>query len=276
VQEEDYHKLIKQAEAQIKWVEEYFEGDESLDPREIKEEDVREIVEEVFKIPGLSAKHQGELIDFIYNKVSNEVSFDSGSAVSKDKLVEELNKGLEEMLITNEQVLKEFLDKLNDLPEDKKVASLKNKYNKALEKIQLVKDNKAIIVEEGIAKVFKYTGITEGTMQEIDEENEDTDAIEDTSTERETNYSKTSLEDNGKDSMTYRLKRFMSGIENTNPRTGKVNRGAMGVPLYVPFDVVVDTVRGFLADAPVDFEAMIGILESHEKAHGWIPTLVKN
>jgi len=298
-QDDDYHRTIKKAYNQVKWVDEYFDNSDDLsyEPVEIQTEEVKEMTKDLFKIPGLSPNHQSQLVDFVFNSASQEFSFDYEEAVDKDKLKSGVTKKLFASLDANLQNLNSTLEELRKLESNNVVDSLIKKYETAIDKINLVKDNSDIIAEEGLNKLFKYANIKvteikneegdvvqvveEGTDSNTDNEketNEDENSalsFDEVSTEREDNYSQTSLEKNPKNSVTKELRLFMSAVEDINPKTQLPNTGVMGVPLYVGFDSVYDTVQSFLADSPSDFNTMVGILELHKDSHAWMPTLIE-
>ena len=105
----------------------------------------------------------------------------------------------------------------------------------------------------------------------------DSDAALGEEGETETNYSKSSLEKNGKDSVTAKLKRFFSRIPEymTN---GEVKRGFLGVPMYPGFDFIYDQIGDILSspvDVHADFDSMIRRLREEELIHPWIKEAVR-
>jgi hypothetical protein len=178
-----------------------------------------------------------------------------------------------------------------------------NKYNVALNKIELVLDNVEVIYQQGLAMVVKdlngkisvnkevkdeqgkvvkpeETTIEVGTDQadnNIDNQENEEDELgeeEDRGLGTE-DYSKTSLEVNPKSSITSTLRRFMKGIPEISAATGLPKKGAMGVQLYVDFDTVYDVVQSILADTPVDFKTMMDVLKLNQDKQPWIPELIK-
>lgn len=254
---------------------------ESYEPKEIGDDLVKALTAEIFKIAGLSPNHQGQLVDYMFNLISNNISFDYGVGTPESEIDRIIKEELGKVLGGQKQMLEDTLVKLKAAPKVPQIEKLIEKYTTALNKINAVNNNVDALIEEAKFKIEKYTGITKVTLDEDvnSEEDEDTQddksVIEDSSTEREHNHSKTALEENGKNKISYKLKRFMSGIKDINSKSGLPNKGVMGVDLFVPFDTVWDTVQGFLADAPMDFKSLMDILRSHKDAHAWIPSLIE-
>ena len=294
----EYNEFLNQASNKVKWVNEYFNEDnnesaeslESNQPREIGDEDVKEMNVNLMRIEGVSSRHQTQLAVHAAVKLGEILTPEKiNEQEVRDNIVEEIGK----VLNPNKQELEETLEKLKSIPqyEDRpKVVALIKKYEVALDKINLVLDNIDVVYNQAKAMAIKDLNgkITEDNKVEIgndpsennldDQENEgDVDdeltAEEDAQIGTE-NYSKTSLEVNPKSSITTALRKFMRGIPDISSATGLPKTGAMGVTTYVDFDTVYDVVQSILADAPVDFNMMMDILKVNQDKQPWIPVLI--
>ena len=294
----EYNEFLNQASNKVKWVNEYFNEDnnesaeslESNQPREIGDEDVKEMNVNLMRIEGVSSRHQTQLAIHAAVKLGEILTPEKiNEQEVRDNIVEEIGK----VLNPNKQELEETLEKLKSIPqyEDRpKVVALIKKYEIALDKINLVLDNIDVVYNQAKAMAIKDLNgkITEDNKVEIgndpsennldDQENEgDVDdeltAEEDAQIGTE-NYSKTSLEVNPKSSITTALRKFMRGIPDISSATGLPKTGAMGVTTYVDFDTVYDVVQSILADAPVDFNMMMDILKVNQDKQPWIPVLI--
>jgi predicted NAD-dependent protein-ADP-ribosyltransferase YbiA (DUF1768 family) len=294
----EYNEFLNQASNKIKWVNEYFNEDntesaeslESNQPREIGEEDVEDMAINLLRINGVSSRHQSQLANYASVKLGDILSTkEINQQEVRDKVVEDITNTLN----ANKEALQETLAQLKSIPqyEDRpKVMALVVKYETALNKINLVLDNIDVIYKQSVAIALKDLNgkIIENDEIEVGDDPNDNDLdnqeneedVDDELSEEEDrhlgteNYSKTSLEVNPKASITSTLRRFMRGIPDISPTTGLPKSGAMGVTTYVDFDTVYDVVQSLLADAPVDFNMMMDILEVNKNKQPWLPILI--
>jgi len=292
----EFNKLISQAESQVKWVNEYFNNDgsvnQSYQPAELTDSEVEAMDKDVMRIKGLMPNHQFDLAQFLTINIANAIKEDQ--KIDLDKLRAESKKQLVELLKGNKELLQETLAKLKATPNADgiaKIVNLINKYEYALSKIDLVLDNSNILFDQAVAFILKDSGakLVEDKVETKDkdervvndqDDQDTTDSDEGFSYETDNtigseNYSKTSLEENHKSSVSFNLRRFMRGFREVNPKTKAFEVGAMGVPLYVDFDSVFDVLQSILADAPVDFDTMIDILEQNKDKQPWIPQVIE-
>lgn len=297
----EINHLIKVAENQIKWVNEYFSDEipdvdrESFSPAEMADEDAKELLKQIFKIEGLSQVHQAQLIDFLFNQLSDNFKLDNSTKLNKGELAVNAKKELMSLMSDNKKNLTDTLASLKLVPNyenDAKIKELVLKYEVALDKFKIVEKNLDTIVDEAFNKLYKFAGIKakttkneqgeeEITIEAKDLMNENPDKEEseeldeygedEAMSEREDNYSQTSLEKNGKNSITSELRLFLAKITNINSKTGLPVLGAFGVTTFVDFDTVFNTIQAFLADQPVDFDIQMKILEDlYIDTHPWL------
>jgi predicted NAD-dependent protein-ADP-ribosyltransferase YbiA (DUF1768 family) len=294
----EYNEFLNQASNKVKWVNEYFNEDntesaeslESNQPREIGEEDVEDMAINLLRINGVSSRHQSQLANYASVKLGDILSTkEINQQEVRDKVVEDITNTLN----ANKESLQETLAQLKSIPQYQdrpKVMELVVKYETALNKINLVLDNIDVIYKQSVAialkdlngKVIENDEIEVGddpNDNDLDNQENEEDVDDELSEEEDRhlgteNYSKTSLEVNPKASITSTLRRFMRGIPDISPTTGLPKSGAMGVTTYVDFDTVYDVVQSLLADAPVDFNMMMDILEVNKNKQPWLPILI--
>ena len=294
----EYNEFLNQASNKVKWVNEYFNEDntesaeslESNQPREVGEEDVEDMAINLLRINGVSSRHQSQLANYASVKLGDILSTkEINQQEVRDKVVEDITNTLN----ANKEALQETLTQLKSIPQYQdrpKVMELVVKYETALNKINLVLDNVDVIYKQSVAialkdlngKVIENDEIEVGddpNNNDLDNQENEEDVDDELSEEEDRhlgteNYSKTSLEVNPKASITSTLRRFMRGIPDISPTTGLPKSGAMGVTTYVDFDTVYDVVQSLLADAPVDFNMMIDILEVNKNKQPWLPILI--
>lgn len=295
-QTEEFNKLVKQAQNQVKWVNEYFNNDgsvnQSFQPAELSDTEVEAMDKDVMKIKGLLPNHQSELAHHITIEIAQAIKQDE--KIDIDKLRADSKNNLSTLLNANKELLQETLAKLKAVPDAENIAAITNlinKYEYALAKIDLVLENSDIIFDQALAFVLKDSSAklvedkieTKEKDERVvdDQDNIDTEQFEEgfsydsENTIGNENYSKTSLEENHKSSISFELRRFMRGIQEVNPKTKAFELGAMGVPLYVGFDSVFDTLQSILADSPMDFATMMDILERNQDKQPWIPQVIE-
>jgi hypothetical protein len=289
----EFNEFLKQSENQIKWVNEYFKNDYTEDvssqPREVEESDVKEMNINLMRIDGISSRHQTQLANYVDLKLGELLSAEK---INQQEIKNKIEEELSQLLNTNKKILEDTLAKIKAIPNgDKiqKVVNLINKYETAIDKINLVMNNTDIIYEQGLAIALRDLNgkITDNKIETKDvSKDNDTDLQEDENEESEfpeeegaylgtENYSKTSLEVNPKSSVTSVLRRFLKDIPDVNPKTGLPKTGVMGTPLHIDFDTAFDTLLSILADAPVDYTKMIEILKLNQDKQPWIPAFIE-
>lgn len=114
----------------------------------------------------------------------------------------------------------------------------------------------------------------------VDELSQDTDVLSEDQINddniQEKNYSKTSIEESGKNTASYNLKKFFYSIESVD-RNGNPIAGFLGLPVYVGFDKVYNTIESVLSEertVPSSFDAMIEILQNNVKSYPWLQQVI--
>ena len=248
-----------------------FGTEQSFDDLPIEIKDISKVQEIFNTTEGLTVIQEYQLIDFIFNKITNSVDIKYKSQISRDQLLDEIKNSYNEIVKPSKTEVESILTQITGLYNGdpvryEKLGKLINEYNKALEVYSTIESNWSNIESKSLEKLYKYTGIKEGKL----DENVDTSL-------REKNYSKTSLEENGKDKTSYKLRRFFAGIEQKTPQ-GETKKGFLNLPTYVGFNDVYNTVAQILS-SPVEiesnFDLMIDKLSQAQDTHKWIPSLIE-
>lgn len=288
-----FNQAIKLADAYLSWTNFYSdeivsEGNESYEPKEFDNTNIQK----VFTIPGLNNVHFNHLVTHVFNKASLKLNVNYNQKISLEELKTEMNKSINESLDAFSKNLDNLSEQLSLLPQDNaQVKEYQTKLSVARNKIALVQDNLATIGEYGLSKLFKYAGIkvtenkedntvtieeapvNEGDNEENLDDVESSNDFDEVNSERDENYSQTSLEKNPKNSVRKELRLLMAGVEQVNKNGDKV-LGAMGVPAYVDFDTIFDSCLEILADKNLNFDIAIQLL-SESKGKPWMPQLIE-
>ncbi len=249
-------QIIEEAEKQLNWLEDDID-DTFYDPKELQDEDVQKLVAQMLKIPGLSPIHQDQIVDYTYNQILGSIDFEKGSRVNKGQILADITKNINTILAPTTKSYKENQESLQG-HDDPRAKRLVNKYSKALSYIDNVKNNISTINEVALQKVYKYSGITETKLDEAIEIISDNGEVE-------KNYSKTDLEENGKQTSSPRMKRFLSTMQNID-RDGNIATGFLGLPTYIPFDTAFNTIQALLVGVKPDYNTMLALLEANKEA----------
>ena len=297
---EAYNTVIKQADALLGFLNQYgvkLDDDTSFEPKEISEEGRKEITKELMKIDGLANNHFNYFVSHVFNTAAKDFNVNGKSITSESELKQQMKEELIKMFDTYEATLDNVAEKLNAIgkPDDNVVQLNLKKIQVAKEKLKLVKDNFDTIAEVGLNKLYKFAnikvntvtnedGTTTTTVEEADntakiadmEEESSEDSVtdfEETNSERDENYSQTSLERNPKNSVRKELRLLMAGIPLTDDKGNNMNT-VMGIPAYVDFDTVFDTVIALMADKSFTFNEAVAYLKDNADVRPWLNEFV--
>ena len=223
----------------------------------------------------LTVKQEGQLVEFLFNNLLTAIDAKYKTRVSKEELLSELEGTFTDLteayLDETENIIEQLEGILAAYPDNKKVQVALNNANRAKTIYDSIFNNWDSIGDKAVEKVIKYTEIREVENDERTEE-------QDTTINGKENWSASSLEEGSKDKTSYALKRFMAGIPvltNEKDEEGKFKqkRGFLGVPLYMSFDEVYNSIAQFYAgniDIPSDYNDMISILRTMEDRVPWV------
>ncbi len=236
--------------------------------------DIAALKEQVSGTNGLPILQDFQVVDYVFNELSSRVDFKCKSSVNKENLLNEVKQSYFNLIEPKKKKNEDMLENLQSLyNKDNTNLRLKSIIDNLQNKIHIfdiIKDNWSNIENKALEKLYKYTGIQEAKIKE-----DDVDIVDDT-TEIEKNYSKTSLEENGKSTASYRLKRFLAGIKQIRP-DGKVNTGFLGVPTYVGFDTAYSTIEQIISSpyaVDSNFNLMVKRLEENVDNYKWLQQVI--
>tara|TARA_R100001377_G_scaffold85310_1_gene71533 strand:- start:58957 stop:72993 length:14037 start_codon:yes stop_codon:yes gene_type:complete len=245
-------------------------GIEYLDePTIITSEDIAKMKQDVTGVPGLTIIQDFQVTDYVFNEVSKRIDFKFGTKVDKNEILKDVKSSYFDLLGPKQKNNMTTIANLEKMVVNSPgLAPVVERMKKEVQVYTTIRDNWKMIEKGGLDKVRKFTGIkeTNDTMEVLNENGE-----------VEKNYSKTSLEEGGKGTASYRLKRFLAGIKEVDAN-GTPKTGFLGVPTYVGFDVAYATIESVLS-SPVEvdssFQDMIVRLEENVKNHKWLRQVIE-
>ena len=254
---EEIEAVLEQTELMTGWL-----GDDvdNLDPRELSEEEVQEILKTSMNIPGLLPYHQQLIIQFVTDSVFAKLKIDDKTTITdlQDTISNELDILLEKQ-IKDYKAKREVLSTVEDTNERAKAQI--NKIDKILDYIDNISNNKETIVQQGVGEVLKYSGIKQS--KELFDENND----------REKNYTKTFLEESSKESSSFRIKRFLRGIQEIDA-DGNPMTGFLEMPITVPFETMFNSLENILSGTHPSLEEQISVLKKYAKQLPVLETVI--
>jgi hypothetical protein len=252
-----------------------------------------ENLKNIFNITqGLTIAQEGHIVKFVYNFISSAIDIKYKSKISTAKLVEELGRTYNSIVAPSQKSVEAFAAKLNNLNiQDERVASAIEEANSMLNIFNNIKDNwtakdvKATVEAKG--EVYKgQLGVLDKAMLEVSKTsdikeeskiNDDEDQNEQDNSERTSSFDDdSSLTENGKQKTTYRLRRFMAGIEKLNDDFS-TKKGFLGLPEYVGFNEVFDTLYQLLGTGVYiesDYATMSSKILSMDVAYPWVKQFI--
>ena len=241
---------------------------------DVTDEDIKALKEDISGTNGLSIIQDFLLVDYIFNELSSKIDFKYKSSINKENILKEIKqayfKSIESKVKQNEKILENLRAVYKEIESNSRLQTTIKELEDKIKIFNVIKENWSKIENKALEKLYKYTGIQESKIKE-----DDTGFTNDT-VEKEKNYSKTSLEENGKTTSSYRLKRFFAGIKQIAP-DGKVVTGFLGIPQYVSFDTVYSTVEQILSspyEVDSDFNLMIKRLEENVNNYKWLQQVI--
>lgn len=286
ITEDEIIRLQKEAEEQLRWLGDIQEED-LFDPVELTDTQVGDIIDSVTRIAGLNPSQQYSLVDYFFNQVSMNVDFDTREAIPEKELYSRIREQYNKIIVPIKEDYIERRDKLQKIyisnpTQFSNLLKTIRSYNYGISKIQSLEDNFDSFIELTKNRINKYTGITEVELEnynynkaneEFEYEMEGEVIGEADTNERETDFSSSALQEDGKSTSSYRLKRFFAGIRDYNSK-GQPKTTFLNLDVFVGFDVVFNTVSSLLAGVPADYNLMIERLKENKNNFTWIPELI--
>lgn len=203
-------------------------------------------------VPGLTANQQQEIVNDIAYLLQRKVLEANGKTINGRDVHAEYKAYLESLLAITTGKRKEVIQAVID--NYKSIENISYKYFSKLQGVQ---------VKENVDNLFSKG--EEDTKVNVDEET-------DIANETESNLEKTTFEDssltqNYKNTISSRLKKFLSFI-----KTGEKN--FVYSPKFVPFDEVYNTLKQVLSGERPDFDGMVKELEKNIISKPWLQDVV--
>lgn len=246
--------------------------------QETKTETVKEVIEKAKKvtatlntkvntdiiesdlIEGITISQQESIVDYLFNSISALIDNKYKSSVSKDQVLQIVSIEGSNILNNKKKEIETLLSNLESVAnKSEEVFSQINSLRESINLIEKVNENYTKLEELALDQVYKFTGITESTLSQS-----------------EGSFDKLSLEENGKTTASYRLKRFFAGIKSVDKNQTSISK-VLGLPSYVGFDQVYATIETLMSspsEITSDFEAMMLRLEDNIDSHPFLQQVV--
>ena len=241
--------------------------------------------------PGLTIAQEKHLVNFIYTYISSAIDVKYKAKVTKAQVLKELEESYDDIVGSVPGKLQAFLFNVGPNPTDPKLLKIKEEAEQMLEILDNIKNhwsasslqkfyekngyiykNQEGLVEKALLEINKTSDIKE--QQDTEDEIE----LEEDLSQREKSYEdNASLVDNGKQKTTYRLRRFMAGVKRRDAN-GNIVKGFLGLPEYVGFNEVYDTIYQLLGTGtyiPSDYNIMKAKILEMKEAQPWVTELME-
>lgn len=264
---------VSQEDEAMQYLKEELGEEEDYEPLDSEDLSIKLMKENISGTNGLTIIQDFQVVDYAFNELSSRIDFKYKSSVNKEDLLKEVKDSyfnlIEPKKTKNQQILSN-LNSIYNKNENKRLKVVIDKLENEIKIFDVIKDNWSNIENKALEKLYKYTGIQESKIKE-----DDVDIVDDT-IEKEKNYSKSSLEENGKTTSSYRLKRFLAGIKQVRPN-GELYTGFLGVPTYIGFDTAYSTIEQIISspyEVDSDFDLMIKRLEDNIDNYRWLQQVI--
>jgi hypothetical protein len=295
----------------------FFSPSQKIDP--MQQEASRTLFGDLF---GLTILQNSDIVKAVYNKLATKFDFKKGTVITQEELLKSTDESVRDNVFIKgmekqEAAIKSLEEAYSVFP-DESVAELIEEAKNTLVNYHRVIDNwtnkqNTGIRDQAFKLLKKWTTGSEGSVDTRDEINVD-DQIGELDVETDQIYSKTSLEEWGKDNSSYRLRRFLNGIietthvvrkdgkiikdvtvsydveaglvaYDTNNKLirgaeieSKIQKGYLGVNRYVGFNKAYDIIKETLnspSQSPSTVEDVISRLAEHTVANPWLVQVIE-
>jgi hypothetical protein len=268
------------------------------DYKSLTDDIVRSIKTKLTKIEDLDTIDRGHIVQFIANEVMSKIDPQTRNTIEKKQLIADVSKTFEDIIAPKVSLVDSKIGPLQQLIDTGSFPNLQavvDQLNNFKANSEILKKNWNFLINEAFEDyISKFTGISikmnraqdnidveikdQEAPQEINEHEDDQQDLKiDTNDQREKNYSKESIEDNGKNSVSYLVKRFLAQIPNFD-KAGNPKQGFMGVTTYPGFDFYYDAVGKMLTsrgDVISDFEDMKMRLSQYSESQPYVNEIIK-
>ena len=214
-------------------------------------------------IEGLDLGQEHQIVDYIFHNLLVSVDQKYKGSVNKDQLLNELKNSYKSVIGVSKNKLSANLVVIKQSHPE-----LAGRVEKALGVYNNIEKGWSNIEKKALDEINKYTSIEITKNTELSDE-------EDLSL-REKDYSKESFEQSTKQSVTYKLRRFMSGIREYTPE-GELKTGFLGLPTYMSFDDVFNSISQYFGtgiDMEADYEVMSAKLKEMAETQPWVKEFI--
>lgn len=260
-----------------------FSGGFGFAPSPLNSVQVEKVKKSVQSLSGLTIGQDYDLVNYIFNQITASINYKYKSKVDKKELYNEIKTLYLDIINNSIKNLEADINKYNKANETLNSDKITIAVGKIEAKLNLIKnltteESWKLFSDNAEKKIAKYTSIKEVKNRvEEDKNDEDIDEDIDDNNEREKDYSKSSLEENGKATSSYRLKRFFCGIKNVKSDF-TVKTGFLNLPTYIDFDTVYSTVGKVLSspsEIPSNYDEIIARLKDNINAHKFLKQVVE-
>lgn len=258
------------------------------------EEFINNVLSQSSKIEGVTNKEIQHIATHIFNLVSSKIGLNKGDSITGKEvkaLLDEVNRNFVQDIIKENNTLESMYSSLlAQDPDNISLMAITEALQENIKKVKNISDNWNIILREAEDTIKKYTNIT--FKPGIFESMSDVEVLEDTQTdeafddsmdsamndnnEQDKNFSKMSLEENGKQTTSPRLRRFLNSIQNVT-KENQNTVGFLGVPDYIGFDTAFETIQKVLStpyEIESNYQDIIQRLEENVEAYPWMRQVV--
>ncbi len=255
-------------------------GEYSLSPALINEDQTEAIAKSIEKIAGLTPSQQYDIVNFMYNQIVPAIEANGGQ-ITVAEVNSIVDKNFDSIVEPKYNALKASLDKLTIIsktsPENEKELAPYIADTKALmEKISNIRSNLDTLRELAYNEVKKYTNIKvtrerlEDDKEEIEEGSDDA-SYEDIDQKAKEFWTEI-LSESPENKVSKKMRRFFGQI--LAYKDGREQQGFLGLTKYTGSDTIIRTLMTSLVNVPSSFDAMIGKMESLKETIPWMQAAI--
>lgn len=247
------------------------------DPRELTEEEKDEIVKSSQIIKGLKRIHQVQMVDYIFNNICSIVNLSKtpiNVAKVKESIRELFSNDFSNKRARYQSQFDRMQREMSAHPELQLQGAI-TEYQTLLNQFDLVTNHWTAFEDDALGMVKKYFNIKQGIVTNLEDanENEDDETLVEQEDTKDHDHSKTSFEVSNKEGVSSEVKRLCQNIQ-ARDANGKPMTGLFGVPIFVGFDTVFNSVSSWLAGTESSFESMKSILGEYKETNPWVQDLI--
>lgn len=204
-------------------------------------------------IEGLSISEENKLINFLYNTIASKIDIEESNSLNKEEAKNQAIKELADIILAYEDRLLSI-----GVPTEENAELIAE----VQKKLSIITEHKDILIAKAFEYLDQQTQISEITVG---------------NNQVEKDRNKSALEENGKNTLAYIIKRKFQGTKAVNP-DGTFKRDFLDLPVFVGMDKVYDTLNYvFSYPNPIqsDFVQIIERLEAFEENIPWLSQIIE-